>query len=46
MGYFNPNISWSDLQRRLTGDATPDEVMPEAAIEFPPIVDPLAGRSR
>ena len=25
MGYFNPNISWSELNRRLSGGADPDE---------------------
>jgi len=47
MGYFNPNISWSELERRLSGGATPDEILGvdddgEPIIPYPPVVDVLS----
>jgi error-prone DNA polymerase len=47
MGYFNPNISWSELERRLSGGATPADILGvdddgEPMIPFPPVVDVLA----
>jgi error-prone DNA polymerase len=54
MSYFNPNISWSELERRLSGGVNPDEVVgikpdevvgvhpDDVVIPHPLIVDPLA----
>jgi error-prone DNA polymerase len=39
MGYFNPDIPWSELNRRLSGEARPEEF----AIPHPAVVDVLAG---
>src|SRR5215467_13335344 len=48
MGYFNPNISWSELERRLSGGATPEEILGvdadgEPTIPHPPVIDVLSG---
>src|SRR5215467_11330442 len=47
MGYFNPNISWSELERRLSGGATPEEILGhdadgEPMIPYPPVIDVLS----
>src|SRR5690349_21412365 len=42
MGYFNPNISWSELERRLSGGVTPDDILgPRTLIPHPPVTDAL-----
>jgi error-prone DNA polymerase len=50
MGYFNPNISWSELERRLSGGATPEDILGrdaygEPIIPHPPVTDVLANSS-
>src|SRR5215813_1389547 len=47
MSYFNPRISWSELERRLSGGATPEEILGpdvdgEPTIPYPPVVDVLS----
>jgi error-prone DNA polymerase len=46
MGYYNPNISWSELERRLSGTVTPEEILgPDTVIPHPQFTDVLVGTS-
>ena len=50
MGYFNPSISWGELERRLSGGAKPEDILGQDAygepiIPHPPVTDVLANSS-